>query len=315
VIVTIAAWLYIIDAVLILGSLLLSPWGFNGIEGLVSLALAGLLAAMGIGLLKRLPWARWLALGSSLLGWVLGSLFLILLLGFLFVAASAASYLSGLLGGGIFSFFGMIMLLVLVLWVVGIVINYKLFWHLCSEAGCEEFGVPYGSTQTVLASCGAWIGIFIVNGMVSGGGQAMSALMGRGEDTAQHEVTETEEEAEARREEEAYAARRERAEAMLREQAEIEAANAAGQVDPAEVEPAEPQTAEPEQAGSAGGYAIEESPVPVSDTAPGSSEESEDSGESTATRILKCVDASGGTIFTQGYCPPGSKPARIPANP
>jgi hypothetical protein len=311
VIVTIAAWLYIIDAVLILGSLLLSPWGFNGIEGLVSLALAGLFGAMGIGLLKRLPWARWLAMGSSLLGWALGSLFLILLLGFLVVAAPAASYLSGLMGGGIFSFFGVILLLVLLIWVVGIVINYKLFWYLCSEAGCEEFGVPYGSTRTVLASCGAWIGIFIVNGMMSGGGQAMSALMSGGDDTAQYEVTETEEEAEARREEEAYAERRERAEAMLREQAELEAANAAGQ----QAEPAEPQSVEPEQTGSAGSYAIEESPVPVAETTPDSSEESEDSGESTATRILKCVDASGGTIFTQGYCPPGSKPVRTPANP
>jgi len=307
VIVTIAAWLYIVNAALTLGSLLLSPWGFNGIEGLVTLALAALLGAVGVGLLKRLSWARWLALGSSLLGWVLGSLFLLLTIGTLLLVAPAAAYLSAMLGNGIFSFLGGLLLIGLVIWVVSIVIHYKLFWYLCSEEGCEEFGVPHGSTQTVLASCAAWIGIFIVNMLGSGGGQVMSAMMSNESDGAQVEaVAETEEEAAARIEAEAYAARRERAEAMLREQAELETANAA-----AALEPAEPEIAE---AGSS--YAIAESPVPDSQSGGQSSGEStEESEESSGTTILKCIDASGGTIFTQGYCPPGSKRVSTSSNP
>jgi hypothetical protein len=256
---------------------------------------------MGIGLLKRLSWARWLALGSSLLGWLLGSVLLLLLIGYLLMVAPAWALFAALLGGGgIFTAVGMLVVFVLLLWVVGIVISYKLFWHLCSEQGCEEFGVPHGSAQTVVQSCGAWIGIFIVNGMVSGSGQSMYALMNAGGgDASQVAVpVESEEEMQARLEQEAYDERRERAEAMLREQAELEAAAADGAEDELEQEP------EPEPDGSS---AIEGSPVPVMESAP------EESEEQKPPQILKCVDASGGTIFTQGYCPPGSKPVRTPA--
>jgi len=309
VIVTIAAWLYIANAVLALSSLMLSPWGFNGIEGLVTLALAALMGAIGVGLLKRLAWARWLALGSSLLGWTLGSLFLLMVIGTALFVAPAAIGLSAIMGGSIFSFLGALLMFGLLIWVVSIVINYKLFWHLCSEEGCEEFGVPHGSMQTVLASCAAWIGIFIVNGMVSGGGQVMSAMMGGGSDDSPVEaVAETEEEAAARLEAEAYAERRERAEAMLREQAEIEAANAAGEMQSAEPEPAPA----PEVSETGGGYTVAESPVPDLQSTADSTDETE---ESSGTTILKCIDASGGTIFTQGYCPPGSKQVRTSPNP
>jgi hypothetical protein len=302
VIVTIAAWLYIVEAVLMLGSLLLSPWGFNGIEGLVTLALAALFGAMGIGLLKRLSWARWLALGSSLIGWTLGGLLLLATLGYLFLAAPAAVFLAAVLGDNIFSLIGMVLLFGLLIWVASVVINFKLFWYLCSEPGCEEFGVPHGSTQAVIASCGAWIGIFILNFMTSGGGEALS-LLGGGQQTAQVEAeVETEDEAAARLEAEAYAARRERAEAMLREQAEIEAAIASGAM-PA----TEPEVTEP-----AGGYTVDEAPVPDLQVTTDSTDEPE---ESSGTTILKCIDASGGTIFTQGYCPPGSKQVRNSANP
>jgi hypothetical protein len=311
VIVTIAAWLYILDAVLMLGSLLLSPWGFNGVEGLVTLALAGLLGAMGIGLLKRLHWARWLALGSSLLGWVLGSLLLLVVLGYLLMAAPAVMYLTTLFAGGIFSFISAIVIFGLLLWIAGVVISYKLFWFLCSEQGCNEFGVPHGSTQTVIASCGAWVGIFVLNIMASGGGQAMNAMM------AGHQESQVEagaQDSELTAEERDYAERRARSEAMLREQAELEAAQAAGidaQPEPAE-ESDEAGSTEPPEAAPAENYAIEESAVPAMETSPAVAEDSE---EESPTTILKCKDASGGIIFTQGYCPPGSKPVRTPANP
>lgn len=316
-IVTIAAWLNIVYAVLMLGSLLVSPWGFNGIEGLGTLALAGLYGAMGVGLLKRLPWARWLALGSSLIAWVLGSLLLILAIGYLVVAASAAMLLSAF-GGGVLSFIGLMTLFGLLLWVAGVVINFKLFWYLCSEQGCAEFGVPHGSTQTVIASCGTWVGIFIVNIMASDGGQAMQAMMREKDANAGAQAQYPA----APAADEDYAARRARSEAMLREQAELEAARAAG----IDVEPEESDESESESESESGteaqtetaadeaseNYTIDESPVPTLETTSGSAEDSE---EETRPRILKCVDASGGTIFTQGYCPPGSKPVRAPATP
>ena len=147
----------------------------------------------------------------------------------------------------------MILLIALLIWVVTIVISFKLFWYLCSEAGCDEFGVPHGSAQTVLASCAAWVGIFIVNFMGSGGGQVLTALMSSGAGDPQLESPmESEEEAAARREAEAYATRRARAEAMLREQAELEAAMAAGEEQPPESDDAEPGD----------NYTVEEAPVP-----------------------------------------------------
>src|SRR5688572_11140073 len=163
-----------------LGSLLLSPFGMGGIEGALTLILAGLFAAMGAGLLKRLSWARWLALGSSLLGWTLGTLLLVLMVGALLVVAPAAALLLMIFSGGIFSALAMFIVFCLLVWVASIVISYKLFWYLCSESGCAEFEVPHGSTQAVVASCGAWVAIAIVNIMVSNDSQTLALLAGFG---------------------------------------------------------------------------------------------------------------------------------------
>lgn len=294
-IVTIAAWLYILDAMLITGSLLWSAWGFNGIEGLVTLAFACLLGAMGIGLLKRLAWARWLALGSSLVGWVFGSVLLLVGASYLGFVAPALLYLW--FAGGVFSFIGVLVLLALLLWIVSVVINYKLFWFLCSEEGCAQFGVPPGSAQAVIASAATWIGIFILNGMASGGGPTMSAMLASGQDESP----------------------------AARELAQREASGDDGEESPVPAEEAGPGEETGEGAGEAGdeaagedagenageNYSIEESPVPPADTtAPDA-----DSEDESPMQILKCIDASGSTIFTQGYCPPGSKPVRTPARP
>ena len=67
-IVALAAWLYIIHALLGLGSLFSSSFGFGGGSStLATLIGSGIFGAMGYGLLKRETWARWLALGVSLL--------------------------------------------------------------------------------------------------------------------------------------------------------------------------------------------------------------------------------------------------------
>jgi hypothetical protein len=310
VIVTIAAWLYIVQAVLMLASLLLSPFAMGGIEGALTLALAGLFAAMGVGLFKRLSWARWLALGSSLLGWTLGALFLVVLLGYLFILAPAAAFLMLLFSSGLFSVLGLLIVFSLLVWVANIVISYKLFWYLCSETGCAEFGAPHGSTQAVVASCGAWVAITIVNIMASNDGQAINplAMIGNEEPAVPERERQMQLEQEravtAHREKIEYAERRARSEALLRQQAEAEQAEAAAE--PVAVE-APLAAAEPAAEPAAETQVPEEAPVPEPQPLQQADEESEPPASS---RIVKCLDAAGGTIYTQGYCPPGSKLAR-----
>ena len=81
-----------------------------------------------------------------------------------------------LAGGGLFSALMIMVVLSLLLWVVGILISFKLFWYLCSQEGCAEFGVQYGSSQAVLASCGAWVGLAILNLVFTGAGGMMWQL-------------------------------------------------------------------------------------------------------------------------------------------
>jgi len=321
VIVTIAAWLYIANAALMLLSLLLNPLGF-GAADLFGLALAGLFGAVGVGLLKRLSWARWLALGASLLGWTLGSLLLVLMIAYLFAAAPAAAYIALLFAAGPFSILGIIIIIGMLMWLAGVVVSYKLFWYLCSPDGCAEFGVPPGSKQAVIASSGAWLGIFIVNMMVSTGGQSLYQLANFGTeepDAAElaRQQLEREQAEEVRRQETEYAERRARSEAMLQEQAEAEQAaedaRYAAQAEAMDEAMAEAPAPAPvlEQVPEAPPAQAEAGAEPEAEA----EAEAEESEEPRSTRILKCLDASGGTIFTQGYCPPGSKQVRMPVNP
>jgi len=233
-IVKIAAWLYIINAALSLSSLTLGPFAMGGSRGnLAILLMAGLSGAIGVGLLQQKSWARWLALGSSFLGWTLGALLLIVVIGWLLVAGGMAQAFGLLSSGGVMGFVVAFVLFFLVVWVVGVIINFKLFFYLCSQDGCDEFGVPYGSAGSVAASAGAWIGIFILNGMMSGGG-SLAGLAARSlaesDDSADRERRQREQvaqwrEQEARdrrmqREEEV----RQRQEEQLARAAEVEAA-------------------------------------------------------------------------------------------
>src|SRR6476659_2346477 len=154
VIVTLAAWLYIVQALLGLGSLFSGPFGSSGGTGtLATLLGSGVVGAMGYGLLKRESWGRWLALGVSLLSWTFGSL---LLLGALF-AVLASGKTGAMFSSGALAIVAVVVLISLLIMVASVVISFKLFFYLCSQEGCEEFNVPYGSAGTVVASVGAWI--------------------------------------------------------------------------------------------------------------------------------------------------------------
>jgi len=316
VIVAIAGWLYIVEAILILGSLFSGPVG-GGLAKLATLLMAALCAAIGVGLLKRDPRARWLALGSSLLGWVFGSLMII---GVLAVLAMFGKEASSMFGGG-FAILAVVVAIFLLFMLVGVVICFKLFFHLCSQEGCEEFGVPYGSAGTVVASVAAWIGISIAQSVMASGGAgglgmlALSQAMSSREESREPEQDPEQMQLEAERR--AYAQRYEE-EQRHREQEERLRQIRAGEV--AEDTPtdavAADAAAEPEVVDT--GYdqvvARQARAIEASSTearAPSLSEPVEEERTS-ANQILKCRDASGAVTFTQGYCPPGSQRVDMP---
>jgi hypothetical protein len=316
-IVKIAAWLYIINAALTLSSLAFNPFGIAGASSsnLAILMMTALFGAMGVGLLKQKPWARWLALGSSFLGWTLGALLLILLLGWLVFGVGLAATFGFLFAGGFASLLGAFVLFVLLIWVVSVVINFKLFFYLCSEDGCDEFDVPYGSAATVAVSAVAWIGIFIVNGMMSGGG-SLSSLAGGAWSSSDRRDDRTGEQRELdrKREQVEEARRLQREEARRLREAEERARVAA--MEASTIRPQATQNTVVEEPEPESEAQLAE-PVPATPSnyyQRPAADESEKEEAPASKRILKCRDASGGTTFTQGYCPPGTRQVEMPAH-
>jgi hypothetical protein len=278
-IVNIAGWVYIIHAALGLWSLTAGPFGLRmSLVNLVALLASALSGFIGYGLLKRDTRARWWALGSSLISWVIGGLVIVVgiaaLIFVMFADVGSGSRGDSLdlvqmlfAGATILAFF-----LVAVAAAVSIaitVIFYKLFWYLCSREGCEEFGVEYGASGTVLASVGAWIVVGIAEYYVTSSG--MTGLMLQ-QALAQSQADE-----------------RLRADAMPESQSSAP-----------EYRPPDPDddSAPPDS----------EAPVPVF----GRVDDADDEGEKKTNKILKCRDASGAVSYTQGYCPPGTTQVDTP---
>jgi len=299
VIVKIAGWLYIVNGALTLRGFLIS------LTDLVSLVLAGLFIAVGVGLLQRRAWGRWLALGSTLLAWTLGSL--------LFLAALAALVFAGGAGFFVANFF----VLYLILWAATIVVSFLAFWYLCSEQGCTEFGVPHKSAGTVVASCATWLAIAILPVANSAHARSMFDRMGRSSAAEARNADHLRFEAErARREERARDARA--AASRADQEAEIQSRFESAQQEEADVPvPVEPADAAEPEVTTEETAMIPESPVPETSTAPVNSvdtapEAAEADEPPSSRKIIKCRDASGGITFTQGYCPPGSKQVAMP---
>jgi hypothetical protein len=323
VIVKVAAWYYIANAALALLSSLVTLFGGLFGPALASMVFAGLFGAMGYGLLQREKWGRFLALGCSLLGWTLGGLILIALTGYLLIAVKPAGLLALLFAGGFMAALAWIFLITLLLWAVGVVISFKLFWHLCSPEGCEEFGVPPISAPTVVASTGAWLGLAFINIFATGGEQFMSEAAGVGiTRDADQELREFEQQQGMREGEARRAAARAQAEAEAEAEADIQARLEAAQAEEAmspEAAGTAEDVAEPAMAASPDAAApgapeaneqqppmIEESEAPALPAAAATPAE-EESETPAARKIVKCRDKSGGITFTQGYCPPGSQ--------
>jgi hypothetical protein len=298
-IVKIAACLYILQAALCLLSLMLLPFGFSAsLENLATLGVGGLFAAMGVGLFKRAPWARWLALGNSLIGWTLGTLVFVVVVG---GAIFLGSMLGALFGGGLGAVYGFLILLLAAIFVVSIVISFKLYFYLRSEAGAQEFGVEVEPFGMVMGSVGTWITIAVVQGMISSGGGFGSyfprATQPDFEQTAaQQRQFDVERE---RRDAERREARR--LEGQRREADRLEAERLA--------QMRESEAVVPEET-----YRVQEAELPAIQPAMAVSTSEPESGETSRNQILKCRDASGSVQYTQGYCPPGTTRVEMPAH-
>jgi len=304
VIVNIAAWLYIVQAALGLSSLVLSPFGFRAsMANLATLAFTALVGAMGVGLLRRDPRARWLALGNSLLGWTLGLLALLGILAAAAVGVGAIGLFSGKSSGGLLTGFGIIVVVILIIFLIGVVISFKLYWYLCSRDGCEEFGVPYGSSSAVAGSVGAWIAISIAYVVMSSGG-IMAMLPMPSSQPSYEEVSREMRNRERERRAEQLEREREggRTELTPSEAEEL-----------ARIQAANPVATEPQVTTMTGDVpVVEEAPAPTIDVEPRAYSSVSDDEKPASNRILKCRDASGGISYTQGYCPPGSKEVATP---
>jgi hypothetical protein len=299
VIVTLAAWLYIIQALLGLGSLVSGPFGMGGGSAtFATLLVSGTFGAMGYGLLKREAWGRWLALGVSLLGWTFGSLMLVGMTAAL-VVAGKGGVLSLIFAGAGFAVVVMMLVFILLIMLVSVVISFKLFFHLCSRDGCEEFGVPYGSSGTVVASVAAWIAIMIGQVIMSSGGMLpllAASAMARNDRSAP-DPRQMQIEAERRE----YQRQQEEQQRHADQQARLRAIREAENQQAIEAA----QNSEALHAASRPAM-VDEARAPTINAA------REEEEKPSANRILKCRDSSGAVTFTQGYCPAGTQRVEMP---
>jgi hypothetical protein len=303
VIVTLAGWLYIINGALVLLSLRSSLPGIALSGQLGTLVLGVGLGALGVGLLKRETWGRWFALGPSFLGWTIGALFALGMLALLIWFFANSSSLGGFAG-----FIGFLLVFMTVLSTVGVVINFKLYWHLVSEDGKDEFGAPESdSFVTVMQSAGVWIVASVLSLMISGSGSLVggavlaSVLRPSREDVAaqvdERELTRQIERERARALEPATRRAQEEIQAMQRRAAEN-----------AVVQYGAPAAA---AASESTNYSVQSASAPET---PAGSPTSTEEKQIDMKKILKCRDGAGAVQFTQGYCPPGTKEIAAPGS-
>jgi len=142
VIVTVSGWLYIVFS-------LLALVGFKTLHGasekLAALASITFLFVVGVGLLRRLNWARWLTLGMSLLTWTLGSLVFFWQIVWFFRVSALFRHSFG-------PAMWVVFLIVVALCCAYIWLNFRLFEHLNSDDGRLEFDAPETETHAVAKS-------------------------------------------------------------------------------------------------------------------------------------------------------------------
>jgi len=304
-IVNIAGWLYIVQAGLTLLSMAGLPLYMRGGQ-FGTLIVSVVLGAIGVGLLRRLSWARWIALGTSFIGWTFGALMLLALLGLIVVAMVGVNELSSAVAGGVGVMIALAVSFFLVALVFGIVLNFKLFMHLISDVGKEEFSAPDGSTAlTVFASSAVWLCIVCLSVVPSSGGRLAGSLLAQ----ALNSSSDNSGDRPARR------AEAERALALRREEARLTAARELerrrADQEAAHLR-AERNAAYDDERIRAAENAERERAISNANSESHSNPRSSDEEEKSTNKILKCQDPSGGVSYTQGYCPAGTKEVAAP---
>jgi hypothetical protein len=149
--VTLNSWIYMVSGVLTLFQL--QGARHAGEKTAILLGMV-LLVTVGFGLLVRRQWARWVAVGMSLMTWLLGSVGLALLVVLALRALtrlhnpSFGAVFGALLGLGIFG---------VILW-----LNKRLYEYLTSEEGRLEFQAPAGETNLTSKSSAAYLAYIVV---------------------------------------------------------------------------------------------------------------------------------------------------------
>ena len=310
-IVNVGGILFIINA--LLGLVMLSQHGVMYVPGSrVGLVItSAYFGALGIGLLMRVNWARWLSLGTTLLTWTLGSLGV----GLWAAGALQAIFLADR------NVFSMLVFVVVVgaLFSVLIVINYKLFHHLISEDGRDQFKTPEAESKAVLKSSGVYLAQLLVLVFLNRSFYRDSIDLGSLQSADRARVQQQEEharEAEVARINAERTAREREGEQFQRD-TERDARNEQARRE------LESTQSPPQVAGNAKSApvvteqrmpAARASERPVQESRPYAvrMKESSNTEKPTTNQILKCRDASGAVTFTQGFCPAGTQRVDTP---
>jgi hypothetical protein len=135
-------------------------------ERVLAIISALLCLAMGIGLFMKSNWARWLALGPSLLTWTLGTIAVLGLAALFLKHAFFAAPVVLVIGGAY-------------IW-----LNFKLFDHLISDAGRAEFRTPETERHAVVKSSALQIVLMVAGAYVSGSQVGEWGRVVRGDESA-----------------------------------------------------------------------------------------------------------------------------------
>ena len=151
-------------------------------EKIVALLTLVLCVSVAIGLLLRRNWGRWMALGISLITWTCGSIAVFLAFGYgvLELLGSSRDMFGRERSSGDTFLLFMMMLIFFAILAVVIWLNFRLFEHLNSEAGREEFDAPEHEKHPVAKSTAvyvAWLalGAIIVEPGLVGAGRSSPA--------------------------------------------------------------------------------------------------------------------------------------------
>ena len=322
-IVTISGWVFIVIA--LLGIFQLKH--VHGAELIAAAASIMLYAVVAAGLLSRRNWGRWLALGLSLVTWTAGSLL------FLYFTVKFYRLFSAL--GGVTERLLAVMVVLSAFFGAIVWLNFKLFDHLNSDEGREEFGAPaderYAVTKSTLVQVVWWVVSALVfdpapHGRSRPSNEDTSAMLEAVKEARREGPRQPEPEVSASVTQDPFApgpeaqadARRLERQAQSLEAPELRRAQNAARREAQEehmrntralLERRVRDRSYTDAQFDADNDRLTREYARALDSASGATApatRTSDSRDETPRKILRCRDASGSIQFTQGYCPAGT---------